>query len=64
MESIYSYKSGRVRQEIGDLQKRMHVLNEQNSPETNDEVTSLLTRQMKLDKVKLLLSDKLGRTII
>lgn len=64
MESIYSYKSGRVREEIGDLQKRMREIGESEDPDEILESNNLLMRQMKLDKVKLLLSDKLGRTII
>jgi len=64
MESIYSYKSGRVRQEIGALQVRMNQISDSEDPGEILEVTDLLTRQMKLDKVKLVLSDKLGRTII
>ncbi len=64
MESIYSYKSGRVRQEIGALQLRMNQISDSDDPDEIIEVGELMTRQMKLDKVKLILSDKLGRTII
>ena len=64
MESIYSYKSGRVRKSITELQKKMMQLEELETEESYSEIAILLAEQIKLDKVKLLLSDKLGRTII
>lgn len=64
MESIYSYKSAYVRQKITEIQAKIHALNEQDAESSVEEIISLLKEQRKLDKVKLVLSDKLGRTII
>lgn len=64
LESIYSYKSAFVRQQIADIQAKINALNDDQDPESIEEILSLLKQQKELDKVKLVLSDKLGRTII
>ena len=64
MESIYSYKSAFVRQQISEIQSKINVLNELETEESVEEIISLLHQHKKLDEVKLILSDKLGRTII
>jgi len=64
MESIYACKSARVRKQIGEIQTEINQLNELGTPESIQQIMLLLTEHKKLDKVKLLLSEKLGRTII
>jgi hypothetical protein len=64
MESLYAFKSAHVRKQIGEIQVRINQLNELGTEESILEIMSLLNRHKQLDKVKLLLSDKLGRIII
>ncbi|MFD1553800.1 DNA primase [Putridiphycobacter roseus] len=60
IEAIYSYKSCKVMDEINTLQHDMGQI----GSEDLDGFHALMTRQMKLEKVKLVLSAKLGRRII
>lgn len=64
MESIYALKTARVRKRIAEIQHKINQLNELGTPESIEEIMNLLNEHKKLDIVKLLLSDKLGRTII
>lgn len=64
MESLYAFKSAHVRKQIGEIQVRINQLNELGTEESILEIMSLLNQHKQLDKVKLLLSDKLGRIII
>ncbi len=64
MESIYSLKTAQVRKKIGEIQLKINQLNELGTSESIEEIMQLLNEHKKLDTVKLLLSDKLGRTII
>lgn len=62
MEAIYSYKSAKVVHEINQIQNEMTNLNDHD----DDMITlvGLINRQKQLDKVKMVLSEKLGRRII
>ena len=64
MQSIYSCKKARVIKEITEIQEKINQLNELGTPESIQEIMSLLKQHKKLDQVKLLFSEKLGRTII
>ncbi|MCG8573537.1 MAG: DNA primase [Flavobacteriales bacterium] len=64
MESIYSYKNARITKQRMEIQQKINELNKVDTPESHEEIILLLTQQKKLDKVKLLISDKLGRIII
>lgn len=64
IEAIYSYKNARVAKEIEMLQKDIRALSEVDSDESHEEIMMLLAKQKKLDRVKLLISEKLGRIII
>ncbi len=58
MEAIYSYKSAKVIYEISQIQEEM------NHSDQHEKLIDLINRQKKLDKVKMVLSAKLGRRII
>lgn len=63
LPSVYAFKSAWVRKEISEIQDRINAISETGGGET--EIMELMKRQIKLDHLKsLLLSDKLGRTII
>ena len=64
MESVYSYKCLKVRKQIEEIQVKISSLNELGTPESIEEIMQLLVQHNKLDKVKLVFSEKLGRTII
>ena len=62
MEAIYSYKSAKVVFEITEIQNQM-----KNLGSSDDDIITLIqliNRQKKLDEVKIILSEKLGRRII
>lgn len=61
-EAIYSYKSARVIHEIDEVQAAMVQLG--STDDDMIELVRLINRQKQLDKVKLVLSSKLGRRII
>ncbi|MFK8039158.1 MAG: DNA primase [Crocinitomicaceae bacterium] len=60
MEAIFSFKSAKVIHEINIIQTEMKTVN----MEDIDAFAQLINRQRQLDKVKLILSEKLGRRII
>lgn len=64
MQSVYTLKNELVIGEINEIQEQIIRLYEDNSDESHLEEVKLLKRQIELDKVKLLISSKLGRTII
>ncbi|MBN4071149.1 DNA primase [Crocinitomix catalasitica] len=64
MDAIYSYKNALISQQRENLQKEINTLNEDETQESYDEIMMLLAQQKELDRAKLLLTDKLGRTII
>lgn len=64
VESIYSYKNAIISVQREQIQKELNALNEINSEESDEEVLLLLAKQRELDRAKLLITDKLGRTII
>lgn len=64
MESVYSYKCLKIRKQIEEIQVKISSLNELGTPESIEEIMQLLVEHNKLDKVKLVFSEKLGRTII
>ena len=51
-------------QEVVKLREELNALNEVNSEESEEEILLLLAKQRELDRAKLLLTNKLGRTII
>ena len=64
IESIYSYKNAIITVQRDQIQKELNALNEVNSEESEEEILLLLAKQRELDRAKLLLTNKLGRTII
>ncbi|MFT5819710.1 MAG: DNA primase [Crocinitomix sp.] len=64
LQSIYTYKTSKVRREIDQNQIKIVDLNNIDPDENYPEIRELMKRQMDLDKVKSLLSSKLGRVII
>ncbi len=64
MQSIYSCKTASVIKEIKEIQLKIRQLSEMNTEESVAEIMTLLSRHRELDKVKLVFSEKLGRTII
>lgn len=64
MQSVYTLKNALVIGEIIEIQEQLEHLDDESSEDGYLQQMKLLKRQMELDKVKLLISDKLGRTII
>ncbi len=64
-QSIYSYKTARLRNEKDAIKKEIDRLNEMQDEESIEEIRVLMARQIKLDKVIGLLTnnDSLGRVI-
>ena len=62
MEAIYSYKTAKVKYEIDQIQNQMEDLG--SGEEDMLTLVELFNRQKQLDKVKMILSGKLGRRII
>lgn len=60
MEAIYSFKSTKVVEEINSIQNEMRNINSADI----DTFAELINRQRQLDRVKIILSEKLGRRII
>lgn len=60
MEAVFSFKSAKVIFEINVIQNEMKTINSDDV----DTFAQLINRQRQLDKVKLVLSEKLGRRII
>jgi DNA primase len=61
MSSIYSFKSGKIDQRINEIFKLLQEV-DQNMDE--EKLMDLLSEQMALEKVKRLISEKLGRIIL
>ena len=64
LETIYAFKQAVVITRIKAIQSEINRLNEVDTQENIDQIMDLMIEHSKLDKVKLLLLDKLGRTII
>lgn len=64
-QSVYSYKTARVRQEKQEIQEEIERLNETDADANMDEIMTLLAKQKKLDQVIKVLTnnDSLGRVI-
>lgn len=60
MNGIYSFKSFKIEQKIGEIRKLLE--NAENLSDT--ELMDLLTEQMAYEKVKIIFSEKLGRIIL
>lgn len=64
MESIYSFKTVRLVKEINHVQSEIKKIGDSDKEEDHLKIRELMRRQMDLQKVKLLISKELGRTII
>lgn len=64
IESIYAFKQAKIICDLKEIQQKINDINELETPESINEIMLLLGEHQKLDAVKILLSDKLGRTII
>jgi DNA primase len=64
-QSIYSYKTAKIRKEKSEIQKEIERLNKEDVEANIDEIMTLLAQQKKLDMVigKLTNNDSLGRVI-
>ena len=64
-QSIYSYKSSKIRKQKDHIQKEIAKLNQLDADANIDEIMTLLAQQKKLDMVigKLTNNDSLGRVI-
>ena len=61
MGSIYSFKNSKVEKRIGEIRLE---LEKHGNEITEDVLNDLLSEQIALEKVKVALSDKLGRIIL
>jgi DNA primase len=61
IDVIYSYKSSKMKSEIEKIQEQILTMD---YTDNIDEILILMAQQMKFEKVKLAMSEKLGRTII
>lgn len=57
LSAIYTFKTVKVKNEVLQIQKKLKELSEE------EEVNQLMKRQIDLDKVRMLLANKLGRVI-
>lgn len=62
IESVYSFKVGRVKFEIEKIQDQISALEDDKTK--FDEILMLMSQQNQLEKVKMAFSEKLGRIII
>lgn len=64
IESIYSFKTLKVIKDIKETQNEINKIGSSDKEEDINNLAILMKRQIELDKVKLLISEQLGRTII
>ncbi len=64
MEAIYSLKETHLNLKITGIRNDIQLLNSGVSDENHEEVMLLMARQRDLERIKLLFSEKLGRTIV